>query len=160
MTAKIIRWTLKRKLFEIFWFAASDLFQFDILQTTEHFPAPKFDFRSDVFRMLLRLRSTCQLEHSHRGQDGCSHVDEKGTELHVSYKYNFQEIIWHFTVWKVQEFDWNSKGESLLLSSFFYGYISTQYLGGWLALKVGGANSFAGGILCASVHPNSRGAPP
>lgn len=37
-----------------------------------------------------------------------------------------------------QHFDWNSKQQGLILSSFFYGYICTQLLGGYAASKVGG----------------------
>jgi ACS family sodium-dependent inorganic phosphate cotransporter len=37
-----------------------------------------------------------------------------------------------------QEFDWNSKQQGLILSSFFYGYVSTQFIGGIIAAKIGG----------------------
>jgi len=45
------------------------------------------------------------------------------------------------------EFDWSSKEQGLLLGSFFYGYIVTQLLGGWLAPKIGGARLYGLGIL-------------
>ncbi|XP_049831301.1 sialin-like [Schistocerca gregaria] len=43
------------------------------------------------------------------------------------------------TVVRESEFDWDTELQGLVLSSFFYGYICTQLLGGWLALRVGGA---------------------
>lgn len=45
-----------------------------------------------------------------------------------------------------QEFDWDSKTQGLVLSSFFYGYISTQLLGGWLGARIGGKRVFGLGI--------------
>lgn len=35
-------------------------------------------------------------------------------------------------------FDWDSKQQGLVLSSFFYGYACTQFIGGIIAAKVGG----------------------
>lgn len=37
-----------------------------------------------------------------------------------------------------QEFDWDSKQQGLVLSSFFYGYACTQFIGGIMAAKFGG----------------------
>ena len=37
-----------------------------------------------------------------------------------------------------QDFPWDSKQKGLILSSFFYGYIMTQFLGGFVAGKIGG----------------------
>lgn len=37
-----------------------------------------------------------------------------------------------------QYFDWNSKQQGLVLSSFFYGYICTQFIGGYIASRIGG----------------------
>ncbi|XP_071455292.1 sialin-like [Hetaerina americana] len=46
-----------------------------------------------------------------------------------------------------QDFDWDLPTRGLLLSSFFYGYICTQLLGGWLATRTGGgARLFCIGI--------------
>lgn len=42
------------------------------------------------------------------------------------------------TMVQEQHFDWNSKQQGLVLSSFFYGYILTQFAGGFIAGKVGG----------------------
>ena len=50
------------------------------------------------------------------------------------------------TVSYEQYFDWNSKQKGLVLSSFFYGYICTQFVGGYLASKIGGNIVFAAGI--------------
>lgn len=35
-------------------------------------------------------------------------------------------------------FDWDSKQQGLILSSFFYGYICTQLIGGYVASQIGG----------------------
>jgi MFS transporter, ACS family, solute carrier family 17 (sodium-dependent inorganic phosphate cotransporter), other len=45
-----------------------------------------------------------------------------------------------------QDFEWDSKQKGLILSSFFYGYITTQLVGGYLATKVGGNVIFGCGI--------------
>ncbi|XP_031784307.1 solute carrier family 17 (sodium-dependent inorganic phosphate cotransporter)-like isoform X2 [Nasonia vitripennis] len=45
-----------------------------------------------------------------------------------------------------QEFDWDTKLQGLILSSFFYGYMSTQLLGGWMASRIGGKRVFGFGI--------------
>lgn len=37
-----------------------------------------------------------------------------------------------------QHFDWDSKQQGLVLSSFFYGYACTQFIGGLMASKFGG----------------------
>ena len=42
-------------------------------------------------------------------------------------------------------------GIGLVLGSFFFGYITTQIPGGFLASKYGGKNLFGGGILLASI---------
>lgn len=47
-------------------------------------------------------------------------VDENGHET------------WH------QDFPWDSKQKGLILSSFFYGYIMTQFVGGFIGAKIGG----------------------
>lgn len=57
------------------------------------------------------------------------------------------------TIYEVSapEFDWDSKLQGFLLSSFFYGYIITQIPGGYLASKYGGKNLFGVGILMTAV---------
>lgn len=49
------------------------------------------------------------------------------------------------------EFEWNKKQQGFILSVFFYGYIMTQILGGWLSLKIGGKLTAAFTILLGSV---------
>nr|CAD7427055.1 unnamed protein product [Timema monikensis] len=49
------------------------------------------------------------------------------------------------------EFDWDSKTQGLLLSSFFFGYICTQILGGWLASRIGGNKVYGIGIAATSI---------
>lgn len=49
------------------------------------------------------------------------------------------------------EFDWDSKTQGYVLSSFFYGYITTQLFGGWLSAKIGGKRVFGGGIAVTAL---------
>ncbi|XP_055688605.1 sialin-like [Lutzomyia longipalpis] len=42
------------------------------------------------------------------------------------------------TVVEEQEFEWNSKQQGLILSSFFYGYIATQVVSGYFSSRFGG----------------------
>ncbi|ODM91702.1 Sialin, partial [Orchesella cincta] len=49
------------------------------------------------------------------------------------------------------EFDWDSKMQGWILSSFFYGYIVTQIPGGWLANRFGGKKVFGYGMLTTSI---------
>lgn len=37
-----------------------------------------------------------------------------------------------------RDFHWDSKTQGFVLSSFYYGYVTTQLFGGWLARKIGG----------------------
>lgn len=50
------------------------------------------------------------------------------------------------TVVKEAAFDWTSTQKGLILSSFFYGYITTQLIGGVIAAKIGGNRIFGIGI--------------
>ncbi|KAK3788190.1 hypothetical protein RRG08_020896 [Elysia crispata] len=52
---------------------------------------------------------------------------------------------------KSAEFDWDGKTQGIVLGSFFYGYITTQIPGGWLASRIGGKNLFGFGVLCTAV---------
>ncbi|XP_018336577.1 sialin isoform X2 [Agrilus planipennis] len=54
------------------------------------------------------------------------------------------------TIYK-PEFDWNSKQTGLLLSSFFFGYITTQFVGGFIGAKVGGKKVFGLGLLVTAI---------
>ncbi|XP_044011343.1 sialin-like [Aphidius gifuensis] len=44
------------------------------------------------------------------------------------------------------EFKWDSKLQGVIMSSFFYGYICTQILGGYLSARIGGKKVFGLGI--------------
>lgn len=50
-----------------------------------------------------------------------------------------------------QDFDWDSKQVGLALSSFFYGYIVTQLLGGWMATRFGGNRVYCAGIAATAL---------
>ncbi|XP_037809154.1 sialin [Lucilia sericata] len=45
-----------------------------------------------------------------------------------------------------QDFPWDPKQKGLILSSFFYGYIMTQFIGGFIGAKIGGNLVFGIGI--------------
>ena len=45
------------------------------------------------------------------------------------------------------EFNWSKTFQGYLLSSYFYGYMATQILGGWLTGKYGAKHVIGGGIL-------------
>lgn len=50
------------------------------------------------------------------------------------------------TIIQEQAFNWTSTQKGLILSSFFYGYITTQLIGGVIAAKIGGNRIFGIGI--------------
>lgn len=45
-----------------------------------------------------------------------------------------------------RHFDYDSKQKGIILSSFFYGYITTQFLGGYVGSRIGGNLLFGVGI--------------
>lgn len=55
------------------------------------------------------------------------------------------------TIIQKPEFDWDSQKKGLVLSSFFYGYITTQFFGGLLASKIGGTLIFGLGIGATAI---------
>ncbi|XP_055322850.1 vesicular glutamate transporter 1-like [Sitodiplosis mosellana] len=55
------------------------------------------------------------------------------------------------TIGYEQDFPWNTKDRGLILSSFFWGYIMTQFIGGVLGARVGGNLVFGIGIAVTSV---------
>uniref|UniRef100_A0A7G3ATQ9 Sialin n=1 Tax=Lutzomyia longipalpis TaxID=7200 RepID=A0A7G3ATQ9_LUTLO len=55
------------------------------------------------------------------------------------------------TIVEEQEFDFDSKQEGLILSSFFYGYIATQLVGGYLGSRFGGHLMFGLGLGLSSL---------
>ncbi|KAF8355485.1 hypothetical protein PRIPAC_97108 [Pristionchus pacificus] len=52
---------------------------------------------------------------------------------------------------KQYEFDWSTKEEGYVMSSFFYGYLFSQVLGGMVAAKFGGKRVVLGAMLLAAV---------
>ncbi|XP_058975538.1 sialin [Musca domestica] len=50
-----------------------------------------------------------------------------------------------------QDFPWDSKQKGLILSSFFYGYIMTQFIGGFIGAKIGGNLVFGIGIGATAI---------
>ncbi|BES93076.1 MFS transporter, ACS family, solute carrier family 17 (sodium-dependent inorganic phosphate cotransporter), other [Nesidiocoris tenuis] len=55
------------------------------------------------------------------------------------------------TVLQEAEFDWSPSTRGLVLSCFFYGYLCTQLLGGWLGAKYGGARVYGMGVGSTAV---------
>ncbi|KAF8787087.1 putative inorganic phosphate cotransporter like protein [Argiope bruennichi] len=51
---------------------------------------------------------------------------------------------------KGTKYNWNSKTQALILSSFYYGYVFTQLPGGVLCDKLGAKRLFGGGVLVTS----------
>src|SRR5215510_14534648 len=50
-----------------------------------------------------------------------------------------------------EEFKWDQTTKGIVLSSFFYGYLATQVLGGWLADRYGGKAVLSFGVLWWSI---------
>ncbi|XP_059615198.1 vesicular glutamate transporter 1-like [Phlebotomus argentipes] len=55
------------------------------------------------------------------------------------------------TIVEQQDFDWDSKQQGFILSSFFYGYIATQLIGGVLGSRFGGHLIFGIGLIISAV---------
>uniref|UniRef100_A0A1B6DA23 Sialin n=1 Tax=Clastoptera arizonana TaxID=38151 RepID=A0A1B6DA23_9HEMI len=49
------------------------------------------------------------------------------------------------------EFPWDRSVQGIILGSFFYGYILTQVLGGWLAIRYGGKQLFFCGVFVTAI---------
>ncbi|XP_059615125.1 sialin-like [Phlebotomus argentipes] len=64
----------------------------------------------------------------------------------VAMTQKFNVTLENGTVIEDQHFDWDSTQQGLVLSSFFYGYIWTQIIGGVLASKFGGYYIFLCGV--------------
>ncbi|GAB0100077.1 MFS domain-containing protein [Sergentomyia squamirostris] len=60
-------------------------------------------------------------------------------------------ILENGTMIQIQEFTWNSDQQGVVLSSFFWGYICTQLIGGVLATKFGGNIVLGIGIGASSI---------
>ena len=50
----------------------------------------------------------------------------------------------------MEKFCWSSVQRTQVLGAFFYGYISTQVLGGWLGGVAGGKWPYGLGVLCTA----------
>ena len=50
-----------------------------------------------------------------------------------------------------KRYDWTDVQQGIILASFFYGYISTQLLGGFLADRFGAKILFGAGVGCTAV---------
>lgn len=48
------------------------------------------------------------------------------------------------------QFDWDSEVQGYVLGAFFYGYMATQIIGGWLADRYGARLLLSVGIFCTS----------
>jgi len=55
------------------------------------------------------------------------------------------------TITYERDFDWNSKEQGMILGSFFYGYVTTQILAGFLAPIVGAARLYGIGIVGSGI---------
>lgn len=64
-------------------------------------------------------------------------------------KYNHLYCI--FFLNQEQYFDWDSKERGLILSAFFYGYILTQFAGGYFGSRIGGNLVFGVGIGATAI---------
>lgn len=73
-----------------------------------------------------------------------------GTAIMYVMRVNLSVAIVSMTDENTGEFDWNSKQQGLVLSSFFYGYIMTQLPGGMLAKNFPAHHVFGFAIgICA-----------
>ena len=50
-----------------------------------------------------------------------------------------------------KRFDWTDEQQGTILGAFFYGYITTQLLGGYLADRFGAKMLFGGGVACTAI---------
>ena len=48
-------------------------------------------------------------------------------------------------------FNWDTKTQGLILGAFYYGYITTQIVGGIIAQKIGGKLPLLLGVFCPAV---------
>lgn len=56
-----------------------------------------------------------------------------------------------YYIFQRQDFNWDSKIQGVVLSSFFYGYICTQILGGWLGARLGGSRVYCVGVAVTAL---------
>nr|CAD7569072.1 unnamed protein product [Timema californicum] len=72
-----------------------------------------------------------------------------------STQHNFRIHWWsngmrHYAI-KVGEFEWSSTLQGFILSAFYYGYITTQIIGGRLAEKYGAKFIMGPGLMAAGI---------
>lgn len=106
-----------------------------------------------LFGVLQCLHIACQFERWNSGNDRKSYCLLwkrycRARESNISISLA-TTLIW--TIEQEQYFQWSSKEQGLILSSFFYGYILTQFIGGYFGAKIGGSLVFGIGIFATSV---------
>lgn len=55
------------------------------------------------------------------------------------------------TIGSERYFEWDSATKGMILSSFFYGYITTQFIGGYYSSRMGGNLIFGIGIGATAI---------
>lgn len=121
-----------------------------------------------ILAVLLRFLQFVRL----KGKFECCHcINDSKPDYHNREHYDNWSKYLDLYIWvsfqaillKDPEFDWNSELQGYVLSSFYYGYIATQILGGYLSAKFGGKIVFGISIgttsvltlltpLCASIN--------
>ncbi|XP_044751569.1 sialin-like isoform X2 [Coccinella septempunctata] len=69
----------------------------------------------------------------------------------VAMTENKTLVLENGTISYTREFDWDSTVQGYVLSSFFYGYITTQLIGGWFAMRIGGKRLYGVGVAATAV---------
>ena len=54
-------------------------------------------------------------------------------------------------MFQVKDFEWNSKEKGWVLSSYFFGFATTQLVGGWLASRIGMRKVMLGCIFLPAI---------
>ncbi|XP_014342669.1 sialin [Latimeria chalumnae] len=90
--------------------------------------------------MVVMVNSTAQSDHTNGSSEICP--DHPGLQTNASNS-DFPAGI--------HVYNWSSKTQGIILSSFFYGYIITQVPGGYLAGRFGGKLLLGIGILCTAI---------
>ena len=71
--------------------------------------------------------------------------------VHYSDGWGY-EVYAPVSLGKIEKrFDWTDEQQGLILGAFFYGYITTQLLGGYLADRFGAKILFGGGVACTAI---------
>lgn len=95
-----------------------------------------------VLWLLQCVLAACQPERGHCGDDGTASGDlcQWNDGLCESHKgcATSDCLTIYLRVFQEQYFSWDSREQGLILSSFFYGYILTQFAGGYFGSRLGG----------------------